>query len=125
MNISIAAGPCFPVPAIQGGAVQRLWQGLAEQFAAEGHDVTIVCRDYPGQPEQEMLNGVKYVRRGGFSQSRSVAIDLMKDLVYAIGATPKLPPADILVVNDFWLPLFASVLRPDAGRIVINVNRFP
>lgn len=125
MNISIATGPCFPVPALQGGAVARLWQGLAEQFAGQGHGVTILSRAYPGQLEREVINGVNYLRHGGFSQSRSVAVDLLKDLRYAVGATSMLPRADILVINDFWLPFFASLLRRDAGRVVINVNRVP
>ena len=125
MRISIVMGPWFPVPAIQGGAVNRLWQGLAEEFATAGHDVTMLCRSYPGQPERETINGVNYIRRSGFSQSRSITLDLIKDLVYAIRVTPTLPRADIVVINDFWIPVLAALLRSKAGRIVINVNRFP
>ncbi len=125
MRISIVTGPWLPVPPLQGGAVPRLWQGLAEQFAAKGHEVTILCRSYPGQPQQETINGVMYVRYGGFPQSRSIALDLLKDLVYALAMVPVLPRADILVINDFWLPIFAGALRPDAGRIVLNAARFP
>src|SRR5436853_7105396 len=122
MNISIVTGPSFPVPPLWGGAIPRLWQGLAEEFAVSGHHVTILCCSFPGQPEQEVINSVNYVRRGGFLQSRSITLDLLKDLVYAIGLTPKLPRADILVINDFWLPVFAS-FRSGAGAVVINVNR--
>lgn len=125
MKISIVTGPWFPVPTLQGGAVPRLWQGLAEQFVAMGHQVTIVCRSYPSQPQQEIINGVKYFRYSGFPQSRSIAWDLLKDLAYALLVLPVLPRADILVINDFWLPVFASTLRSDAGQIVINANRFP
>jgi len=125
MRISIVTGPWLPVPPLQGGAVPRLWQGLAEQFAAKGHEVTILCRSYPGQPQQETINGVMYVRYGGFPQSRWIALDLLKDLVYALAMVPVLPRADILVINDFWLPIFAGALRPDAGRIVLNAARFP
>ncbi|HAA29465.1 MAG TPA: glycosyltransferase family 1 protein [Cyanobacteria bacterium UBA8553] len=125
MKISIVTGPWLPVPPLQGGAVPRLWQGLAEEFAATGHQVTILSRSYPGQPQQETLNGVRYVRHIGFPQSRSIAQDLLKDLVYALAMIPVLPRADILVINDFWLPVFASALRSNAGQIVINANRFP
>jgi len=125
MKISIVTGPWFPVPTLQGGAVPRRWQGVAEQFVAMGHQVTIVCRSYPSQPQQEILNGVKYFRYSGFPQSRSIAWDLLKDLAYALLVLPVLPRADILVINDFWLPVFASTLRPDAGRVVINAARFP
>lgn len=125
MNISIVTGPWLPVPPLQGGAIPRLWQGLAEQFAAKGHQVTMLCRSYPGQPQQEMINGVSYIRHSGFPQSRSIGLDLLKDLAYALVMVPILPRADILVINDFWLPVFAAALRPDAGRIVINAARFP
>jgi len=124
MNITIATGPWLPVPAVQGGAVHRLWQGLAEEFAAAGHTVMITCRAYPGQPTTEVINGVRYIRSGGFSQSPNIWLDLLKDFAYALQTFPALPHADILITNDFWLPVFAA-LRPKAGKIVINVNRFP
>lgn len=125
MKISIVTGPWFPVPTLQGGAVPRRWQGVAEQFAAMGHQVTIVCRSYPGQPQQEIINGVRYLRHSGFPQSRSITWDLIKDLAYALLVLPVLPRADILVINDFWLPVFAATLRPNAGRVVVNAARFP
>lgn len=125
MNISIATGPWLPVPPLQGGAVPRLWQGLAEVFAARGHGVTIMARAYDGQPPREILNGVRYIRHGGFSQGRHIVLDLLKDFAYAARTTRLLPSADIVVINDFWLPVLAHRLRPDAGQIVINVNRFP
>ena len=125
MKISIVTGPWLPVPPLQGGSVPRLWQGLAEEFAAVGHQVTILCRSYPSQPQQETINGVMYVRYGGFPQSRTIALDLLKDLAYALLMVPVLPRADILVINDFWLPVFAAKLRADAGQIVVNANRFP
>jgi len=125
MNISIVSGPWLPVPPLQGGAVPRLWQGLAENFAAKGHDVTILARAYKEQPRYEVLNGVKYIRRGGFSQSRHIVVDLFKDFAYALRTTSLLPAADIVVVNDFWIPVLAQWLRPNAGKIVIAVGRFP
>lgn len=124
MKIAIATGPWFPVPTLQGGATPRLWQGLAEAFAAEGHHVTILCRAYPGQPEREIINGVHYKRQGGFPQSANIWWDLIKDLIYALLIFPTLPEADILVINDFWLPVFAP-LRRKVGKVVVSVGRFP
>ncbi|MBE9209058.1 glycosyltransferase family 4 protein [Nostoc sp. LEGE 06077] len=124
MIITIATGPWLPIPTLQGGAHHRLWQGLAEEFAAAGHQVTILCRAYPGQPPTETINGVRYIRRGGFSQSPNIWLDLLKDLAYALQTFPTLPSADILVINDFWLPVFAP-LRNQVGKIVISVGRFP
>ncbi|OUL30818.1 glycosyltransferase family 4 protein [Nostoc sp. 106C] len=124
MIINIATGPWLPVPAVQGGAIPRLWQGLAEEFAARGHKVRILCRSYPGQPQTEVINGVEYIRRGGLPQSTNIILDLLKDFFYGLLTFPTLPPADILVINDFWLPVFAA-LRPQVGHIVVNAARFP
>lgn len=125
MRITIATGPMLPVPAILGGAIPRLWQGLAEEFAREGEDVCIFARAFPGQPKTEAINGVRYLRFGGFQQSLSVAVSLFKDFFYAGAAVWKLPVADVLVTNDFWLPVFCTYLRSDVGRVVVNANRFP
>ena len=103
----------------------RMWHGLAEEFAARGHQVVITARAFPGQPAQESRNGVRYHRRGGFAQGRSIHLDLAKDLMYAADLTWRLPAADILVTNDFWLPILAGWFRDRAGLIVINANRFP
>ena len=124
MKISIATGPWLPVPTLQGGAAPRLWQGLAEAFAAQGHHVTIVCRAYSGQPSTETINGVYYQRRGGFPQSTNIWSDLIKDLIYALSTFHTLPCADILVINDFWLPVFAPLQRR-IRKTVISVGRFP
>jgi len=124
MKITIATGPMLPVPTLRGGAVPRMWQGLAEQFARAGHEVTIFARAFAGQPERETIAGVRFLRWGGFDQSLSVRKDLLKDLAYALRAVRRLPPADILITNDFWLPVFA-VRRRAAGKVVINANRFP
>jgi len=125
MKITIATGPMLPVPPLLGGAIPKMWHGLAGEFAKRGHEVCIYARRFPGQPDEEVLEGVRYLRAGGFSQGRSVALVLAKDFAYAIANTGGLPAADILVTNDFWLPVFAGWLRPSAGRIVINANRFP
>ena len=124
MRITVATGPMLPVPTLRGGAVPRMWQGLAEQFALAGHEVTVFAREFSGQPERETIAGVRYLRWGGFDQSLSVRKDLLKDLAYAMRAVRRLPSADILITNDFWLPVFAA-RRRSVGRVVVNANRFP
>lgn len=124
MIISIATGPWLPVPAIQGGAVNRRWQGVAEEFAKQGHQVRILCRAYPGQPQSETINGVEYIRRGGFPQSANISFDLLKDFIYAVSTVPTLPLADVLITNDFWLPAFAP-LRTQSGKVIVNAARVP
>lgn len=125
MRITIATGPMLPVPALRGGAIPRMWQGLAGEFARRGNEVCVFARQYPGQADDEVIGGVRYLRVGGFEQGSSVALDLVKDFAYAVGAVRRLPEADILVTNDFWLPALAARLRRSAGRVVVNANRFP
>ena len=126
MKITIATGPLLPVPPLQGGAVPRIWQGMAEEFARRGHEVCIFARAFPGQPNEEVSENVRYIRWGGFSQSLSIALDLIRDFTYAASVVRRLPKADILVTNDFWLPVFAGWRRHHSrGRIVVNAGRFP
>lgn len=125
MQITIVTGPWLPVPALQGGSTGRIWQGLAESFATQGHQVKILCRSYPGQPNHEIRNKVTYIRRGGLPQSTNIYLDLIKDFAYSLTTFPTLPSADILIINDFWLPAFAATFRRDAGKIVIHAGRFP
>lgn len=50
---------------------------------------------------------------------------LARDLSYSFRVARRLPAADILVTNDFWLPAVAASVRPSAGRVVVSANRFP
>jgi glycosyltransferase involved in cell wall biosynthesis len=65
------------------------------------------------------------LRYGGYDQSNSIKRDLVRCLLYALRASPRLPAADIVVTNDFWTPAVLPRLRPSVGRIVANANRFP
>src|SRR5262249_15678391 len=125
MRITIATGPWLPVPALRGGAIPRLWQGLAEEFVRQGQDVCILARSFSGQPAEATISGVRYIRWGGFDQSLSIKRDLVKDFAYSALAVKRLPQADILVTNSFWLPWFAGFFQESVGRVVINAARFP
>lgn len=125
MKITVFMGPWFPVPTVQGGSHHRLWHRLAEEFAGRGHEVTVLCRAYPGQPAREIASGVTYIRCGGFKQSTSTALNLAKDFVYAFLMLPLAPRADIMVINDFWFPVLVAPFRRRTGKTVISVGRFP
>ncbi len=125
MKITIATGPTFPVPAVRGGAVQRMWHGLAKEFAKRGHEVTVFARAFPGQPETENRDGIRILRWGGYDQGTSVLADLVRCFWYALRAVGRLPERDILVTNDFWMPVFAARRKEKCGKVVINANRFP
>ena len=125
MKITIATGPIFPVPAVRGGAVQRLWEGLAREFAKRGHKVTIFAREFPGQATEETVDGIRYVRRGGYAQSTSIKRDLIQCLLYALKTARHVPPGDVVVTNDFWMPAVLPWLKPSVGKVIPCLQRFP
>lgn len=123
MRITIVQGAFLPVPPIMGGAVEKVWQGLGREFAARGHEVLHLSRRHPRLPHEETAAGVRHLRVSGFAQPRSLVALKLKDLLFSLAVRRRLPPADILVSNTFWLPLVAR--RPDRGRLVVHVARFP
>ena len=125
MRITIVTGPWLPVPPIEGGSTGRIWQGLAEVFAVQGHQVTLLSKSHPQQPSTETLQGVNYLRIGGAKQSDSIVFDLFKDLLYGLTVLPKMPEADITIFHDFWLPALAFLRRKTLGKTVVFVGRMP
>ncbi len=125
MKITIVMGPWFPVPPVRGGALAKAWYGLAREFATAGHEVTIMAKQFPGQPDHETVGGLRFIRTRGFSQGNSLAWDLAKDFLYALNVLPRLPLSDILVTNDFWVPALAANLRRRAGAVLVSAGRFP
>jgi glycosyltransferase involved in cell wall biosynthesis len=124
MRIVIVAGPTFPIPAIRGGAMARIWEGLAEELARLGHRVCVFARAFAEMPSFEDRAGVHYIRWGGYDQTRHIYCDLMKDLFNSIGTVARLPAADVVVTNSAMLPVVASLFGR-GSQIVVNANRFP
>lgn len=125
MKITIATGPIYPVPAVLGGSVQRLWHGLALEFAKRGHEVTVFAKAHTGQPDEETLDGVRFVRWGGYDLSTSISTDLVRCFLYAMRAASRVPPGDVVVANDFWTPAVLPLLNAGAGPVVACIQRFP
>jgi glycosyltransferase involved in cell wall biosynthesis len=123
MRITIVLGAFLPVPPIMGGAVEKAWFILAEEFAKRGHEVVLVSRAIPQFPADEFLKGVRHIRVRGFNTPRSLVRLKLLDFIYSVRARRILPRADILVTNTFWLP----ILVPDSnsGRVYVHVARYP
>ena len=125
MRITIAHGFFLPIPPASGGAMEKMWWTLARDFAARGHSVTSVSRSWPGWQDEELREGVRCLRRPGFSHTRRLPLNLLLDALWGLRILRHLPPADILVTNTVLLPALASRLHPDAGRVVVSLNRMP
>ena len=85
----------------------------------------VLARAFPGQPETEARDGIRIVRWGGYDQGTNVRWDLVRCFWYVLRAARRLPEGDILVTNDFWMPVFAARRKKKCGKVVINANRFP
>ena len=123
MKITIVQGAFFPVPALLGGAVEKIWFALGQCFAAAGHAVTHVSRCHADLPQREMIGGVQHIRVPGFAATNSLLLLKARDLIYSLRARLVLPPADILITNTFWMPMLS---RPrSAGALYVHVQRYP
>jgi glycosyltransferase involved in cell wall biosynthesis len=123
MRITIVLGPFLPVPAVLGGAVEKVQLQLAGAYRDAGHDVTIVSRRYEDFPSEETVDGIRHIRIASSDRSSSLAANLALDFRYALRVARNLPVADITVTNSFSLPLVLP--RRSAGKIYVHVARFP
>ena len=118
MKITIVLGAFFPVPPIKGGAVEKIWFELGQEFVRRGHEVVQISRSMPELPREQTLEGVRHLRVSGFDAPRSLIWLKMLDLVYSLRAMSILPKSDVIVTNTFWLPMF---LR----NAYVHVARYP
>lgn len=125
MRITIVAGFFLPVPAVQGGATEKIWFRFAQEFAAAGHEVLHLSRRWPGWPDREEIDGVRMLRLPGFRHTRSLAANLTLDFIWGLRVARALPPADVLICNTVSLPVYAATLRPAAGRVAAVLGRMP
>lgn len=123
MKITIVLGAFFPVPPLMGGAVEKVWFALAQEFARHGHEVVQISRSHPDLPAAEKIEGVQHLRVHGHAQPRAILWLKCLDLLYSLRVRRILPQADILVTNTFWLPLL--VRRRDRGLVYVHVQRGP
>jgi glycosyltransferase involved in cell wall biosynthesis len=123
MKITIVLGAFFPVPPTMGGAVEKIWYSLGQEFARRGHEVTIASRKMPDQPREEVVQGLRHLRVQGFDTPRSLMWLKFLDFLYSLRVMSILPSADILVTNTFWLPVL--VRDKTRGRIYVHVGRYP
>jgi glycosyltransferase involved in cell wall biosynthesis len=123
MKITIVLGAFLPVPPVMGGAIEKSWFALAQEFVSLNHDVTIISRALPQFARHEITDGVRYIRVSGFDTPRSLLWLKILDLLYSLRVRRALPAADILVTNAFWLPLL--IRDSSRGKIYVHVGRYP
>lgn len=125
MKITIVTGFFLPVPPVAGGAVEKSWHKLAQEFARLGHEVTLVSRRWPGWPNDEVVDGVRYLRVRGSPHTKTLWKNLLLDFIWCVRVTPRLPSADILICNAVALPCWLGWLRPATGLVTVMPGRMP
>jgi len=102
MRIAFICTEKLTVPPIRGGAIQILIDGVAP-YISDGHDLTIYCITDPELPEQEINNGITYIRIPREDYNLGVAKELAKryhtklsyDLIHVFNR-----PRDILLYKS-------------------------
>lgn len=123
MKITILQGAFLPVPPILGGAVEKIWYRMGQEFAQAGHEVTHISCSHPNLPDNEYLNGVNYIRIPGYDTPSKLIKLKVLDLLYSIRAVKKIPASDVIVTNSFWSPF---LLRGKQGKkAYVDVQRIP
>ncbi len=61
MKIAFICTEKLPVPPIAGGAIQLYIDGIVPYLCKE-HDITVISIKYPGLSEDELKDGVRYIR---------------------------------------------------------------
>ena len=125
MRISIVSSFFLPVPAVAGGAMEKIWFRLAREFAAAGHEVTFISRAWPGFPERETIDGIRMIRVPGFDHTPRLWRNLLLDFIWGLRVARRLPPGDVVACNTVSLPVYLALIRPSAGRVVAVLGRMP
>jgi glycosyltransferase involved in cell wall biosynthesis len=125
MKISIVMGFFLPVPALAGGATEKIWHRLAELMAEEGHDLTLLSRRWPGLPERETIGRLTHQRLRGMNHTRHLPANLVLDFVWGLRVLRALPPGDVVVCNTVSLPVYLRRVKPAAGRVAVVLGRMP
>lgn len=124
MKITILQGAFLPVPPALGGAVEKRWFRVAQEFVRLGCQVTHISRSFEGFPDEEVIEGVQHRRVRGYSTASSSLGIKWRDLLYSRRAVRLIPAdTDIVVTNTFFGPLL--VRRRLKSRVYVDVARTP
>jgi glycosyltransferase involved in cell wall biosynthesis len=124
MKITIVQGAFFPVPPILGGAVEKMWYGLAKEFVNQGHEVNYISKSYKGLLNIEKSDGINHLRVMGYKTPSNGVLLKVFDFLYTLRAKRKIvKDTDIIISNTFWLPVLLSEVNKK--KCFLDVARFP
>lgn len=124
MRIVILQGAFLPIPPLLGGAVEKMWFRLGQEFSRLGHDVLHISRIY-GHLDAPCADpkGVVHIRVKGYDTPQNMPKRLLLDGLYSRRAARVVPSfADVVVTNSFWSPVF---LHGHCASVYMDVARMP
>jgi glycosyltransferase involved in cell wall biosynthesis len=125
LKITIVTGAFLPVPPGPAGAVEKIWARLAREFAHRGHSVTLLSRKHKDLAENEIVDGVRYIRKSGFAFTQRRSVNMIRDLCYALSTIGSLPESQITITNTFFLPVLTTLFPKRFGKTVVDLQRYP
>lgn len=118
MKIALVCTEKLPVPPVAGGAVQLYIDGILP-YLSDRHDITVFCIRYPGLPDVEKKENVKYIRVPGktdmiYAKSLAPHLDDTFDLIHIFNR-PRLvlSLSENLPETKFSLSLHNEMLHPE------------
>ena len=117
-------GFALPVPAVQGGAVEKRWHGLAVELARR-HEVTLFSCRHASLPDEQREAGLRHVRLPGFGWSNRRWLNAARSVAWSWRLARRLGPGDVLLTNDVAAPILLPHLRKHLGLVCIDVARMP
>ncbi|MEK3988805.1 glycosyltransferase [Robertmurraya sp. FSL R5-0851] len=115
MKVLLICTEMLPVPNIRGGAIQTYICGVSGLFS-EKHDITIISREDPDLPNEEVVNGIRYVR----ILSNRILDIYMQGIINFLSETKE--QYDIIhIFNRPKLVLPVSELAP-TSRIILSMH---
>ena len=118
MKLALICTEKLPVPPIAGGAVQLYIEGILPYLSVK-HKVTVYSISYPGLPDEETVDNVKYIRVAGktetnYVESLKAALGSSFDLIHVFNR-----PRYLLALSaglpgvSFSLSLHNEMFHPD------------
>lgn len=123
MRINCVIGPFYPVPPVLAGSIEKIFLALCEQFAARGHQVTMISRRFGDFLNDEVVNGIRHLRVASRDRPGNALAYRIFDIAYGLRVRRMLPAADVTIVNSVSIPLLLS--KRTAGKIYVDVARYP
>lgn len=122
------------------GGAEVYFQEIFRRLAARGHEVTLLCERYPGSLPEEVIDGIKVIRKGGkwtFNFTAGVQVGRLAEqggVDVVIDDLNKIPffspwhtkrPVLALLMHLFRASIFRETLPPLAAYVWLAESMIP